>query len=253
MMARALTVLRIIVAALVLAIAPAMAHADEINVAVAANFTQPAKDIADLFAKKTCHKVLNSFGPSGGLASQIRNGAPFVVFLSADAETPTALEKEGLGLAGTRFVYAYGTLTLWSATPGKVDAKGDVLKTGAFDKLAIADPAVAPYGVAAVDTLKHMGLYDKLAPKIVKGASIAQAYGFVDTGAAELGFVALSQVIKRPANSYWIVPRPLYSPIDQQAILLQPGKNSAAAKAYIAFLKSPEAIAIIKGYGYEVR
>lgn len=233
-------------------VVPAVASASDVTVAVAANFTEPAKEIAVAFEKKTGNHVVMSFGPSGAFFSQIEQSAPFQVFLSADAERPKKLEADGFGIAGTRFVYAYGALVLWSATPDFVDGKGAVLSKGKFEHLAIADPASAPYGVAAVETLNKLGLYDAVASKIVKGTSIAQAYTFVDTGAAELGFVALSQVKKTQKGSTWIVPKANYTPIDQQAILLKPGANDPAAKAYLDFLKSPEAIKIITSYGYEV-
>ena len=229
------------------------AYAGEVSIAVAANFTEPAKAIAAAFEKKTGHKAVMSFGPSGAFYAQIQQGAPFEVFLSADAERPTRLESQGLGVAKTRFVYAYGALVLWSARPGLIDTKGQVLKAGAFDHIAIADPASAPYGTAAIEVMKKLGVYGALAPKVVKGASIAQAYTFVDTGAAELGFVALSQVRNRPGGSRWIVPKSLYSPIDQQAILLKSGANDPAARAYLAFLKTPQARAIITSHGYEVK
>lgn len=226
------------------------APASDIKVAVAANFSDTAKDLAAAFRKKTGHTVTMSFGSSGNFLSQIEQGAPFEVFLSADAERPVKLESEGLGVKGTRFVYAYGTLVLWSATPGFVDSKGAVLSKGQFEHLSIADPAAAPYGVAAVETMKRLGLYDTLQPKIIKGASIAQAYAFVGSRSAELGFVALSQVIKDTSGSRWIVPQQDYTPIDQQAILLKPGENDPVARAYLAFLKSPEAVKIIRSYGY---
>ncbi len=229
------------------------ALAADIKVAVAANFTDAARELAAAFRKKTGHTVTMSFGSSGNFLSQIEQGAPFEVFLSADAERPTKLEAKGLGIKGTRFVYAYGTLVLWSATPGFVDNNGAVLARGRFEHLSIADPAAAPYGVAAIETIKALGLYDKLQSKIVKGASIAQAYTFVNSGSAELGFIALSQVYKVPRGSVWYVPRQDYTPIDQQAILLKPGENDPAAKAYLDFLKSPEAAKIITSYGYEVR
>eukprot|EP01042_Synura_sphagnicola_P013023 gene13023-16556_t len=208
-----------------LAVLPMTAQAKDIQVAVAANFTDAAKELASAFEKKTGNHVVMSFGPSGGFFSQIEQGAPFEVFLSADAERPTKLEADGFGIKGTRFVYAYGTLVLWSATPGFVDNQGAVLKKGQFEHLSIADPAAAPYGVAAVETLKKKGLYDTLSPKIVKGSSIAQAYGFVNTGSAELGFIALSQVYRTPRGSQWMVPKSYYTPIDQQAILITPGKD----------------------------
>ena len=228
------------------------AFAGDVQVAVAANITEPAKEIAAAFEKKTGDRVVMSFGSSGAFYSQIQQGAPFEVFLSADSERPTKLEAENFGVKGSRFVYAYGTLALWSATPGLVDNKGAVLKKGNFQHIAIADPAAAPYGLAAVETMKKLDLYNTLAPKIVKGSSIAQTYGFIDSGSAELGFVALSQVYKQNKGSRWIVPAAFYTPIDQQAILLTPGAHDPAAQAYIAFLKSPEAVKIIKSYGYAV-
>jgi molybdate transport system substrate-binding protein len=228
------------------------AIASDVKVAVAANFTDTAKELAKVYEKKTGNTVTMSFGSSGNFLSQIEQGAPFEVFLSADAERPLKLEAEGLGIKGTRFVYAYGTLVLWSATPGFVDNKGAVLAKGQFDHISIADPAAAPYGIAAVETMQKLGLYDKLQPKIVKGTSIAQAYTFVNSGSAELGFVALSQVYKFPRGSVWYVPKEDYTPIDQQAILLKPGESDPAARAYLDFLKSPEAVQIIKSYGYEV-
>ncbi len=228
-------------------------RAADVQVAVAANFTDTAKEIATAFEKKTGNHVVMTFGSSGAFLSQIEQGAPFEVFLSADEERPIKLEKDGFGLAGTRFVYAYGTLVLWSAQPGFVDDKGAVLAKGQFEHLSIADPAAAPYGVAAVETLKKLGLYDKLQPRIVKGTSIAQAYTFVNSGSAELGFVALSQIYKFKRGSVWVVPHDDYTAIDQQAILLKPGAADPAAKAYLDFLKSPQALAIIKSYGYEVK
>ena len=232
---------------------PAGALAAETQVAVAANFTEPAKQIAAAFKAASGHTATLSFGSSGQFYAQMAHGAPYEVFLSADAERPAAAERDGLGVAGTRFTYAVGRLVLYSKTPGLVDPAGAVLKAGRFAKLAIADPAAAPYGTAAVQTLTRLGLYAALKPKIVQGSSIAQAYQFVDTGAAELGFVALSQVAGVPGGSRWIVPDADHAPIKQQAILLGPGRDSAAARAFLAFLKGPQAVAIIKKYGYEVR
>lgn len=234
----------------VLALAlPAIASAKDLQVAVAANFTDAAKEAASAFEKKTGTHVSLSFGPSGGFYNQIQQGAPFDAFLSADAERPTKLEAEGLGIKGTRFVYAYGTLVLWSATPGFVDNKGAVIAKGRFEHLAIADPASAPYGVAAVEYLKKRGLYDAVAAKIVKGSSIAQTFGLIDTGSAELGFVALSQVYRSGKGSRWIVPAGDYTPMDQQAILL---KDTPEGRAWLAFLRSPEGVKIITSYGYKV-
>jgi len=180
-------------------------------------------------------------------------GAPYEVFLSADADRAKKAEQDGLGVAGTRFTYAVGRLVLYSKTPGLVDRDGAVLSRGKFNKLSIADPAAAPYGAAAIQTMQKLGVYNAIKPKIVTGGSITQAYQFVDTGAAELGFVAYSQVINAPGGSRWLVPAADHAPIDQQAILLYTGQNNAAAKAFLAFLKSPAAVAIIKKYGYEVQ
>jgi len=224
------------------------AFADETQVAVAANFTQPAKEIAAAFAAATGHKAALSFGSSGQFYTQIAHGAPFEVFLSADAERPAKAERAGLAAPGSRFTYAVGALVLYSKTPGL--AGPDALKAGRFEKLAIADPKAAPYGEAAVETLKSLGLYDQVRPKLVTGASITQAYQFVATGAAELGFVALSQVVAEKGGSRWVVPEKNHAPIAQQAVLLNAGRDSAAAKAFLAFLKGPQAAAIIKRYGY---
>jgi molybdate transport system substrate-binding protein len=231
----------------------AVAMAAEAKVAVAANFTEPAKAIAARFEAATGHKLVLSFGSSGQFYTQIANGAPYDVFLSADSERPAKAEADGLAAPGTRFTYATGRLVLFSTTPGLVDARGAVLAKGGFDKLAIADPKAAPYGQAAVETLTRLKLYDPLKPKIVTGASITQAYQYVQTGAAELGFVALSQVIDQPGGSRWLVPAADHAPIDQQAVLLKTGADNAAAKAFLRFLKGNNARAIIKRYGYEVR
>ena len=229
------------------------ARAAETQVAVAANFTEPAKEIAAAFTAATGHKAILSFGSSGQFYAQMSHGAPYEVFLSADADRPKKAEQDGLGVPGTRFTYAVGRLVLYSKTPGLVDGEGKVLSGGRFAKLAIADPAAAPYGVAAVQTMQHLGVYEAIKPKLVQGSSITQAYQFVATGAAELGFVALSQVIDEPGGSRWLVPATNHKPIDQQAILLFTGQKNPAASAFLKFLKSPQAIAIIKRYGYEVR
>jgi molybdate transport system substrate-binding protein len=240
-------------AAAIVALDPSAARAAETQVAVAANFTEPAREIAQAFKAATGNTASLSFGSSGQFYAQMSHGAPYEVFLSADADRPAAAERDGLGVGGTRFTYAIGRLVLYSTTPGLADGGAAVLKGGKFNKLSIADPAAAPYGTAAVQTLTRLGVYTALKPKIVQGASITQAYQFVDTGAAELGFVALSQVINVPGGSRWTVPAADHAPIDQQAILLSPGRDNAAAKAFLAFLKGPQAVAIIRKYGYEVR
>lgn len=227
--------------------------AAETQVAVAANFTEPAKAIAAAFEKATGHKALLAFGASGGFYTQIVHGAPFQIFLSADGDRPARAEREGLAVPGTRFTYAVGRLVLYSATPGLVDAGGGVLQRGRFDRIAIADPATAPYGVAAVETMRRLGVEPALQPKIVTGSSIAQAYQFTATGAAQLGFVALSQVVAVRGGSRWIVPANFHAPIEQQAVLLRTGEKSPAARAFLAFLKGPTATAIIRRYGYAAR
>ena len=227
--------------------------AAETQVAVAANFTEPAKEIATAFKAQTGDTATLSFGSSGEFYAQMAHGAPYEVFLSADADRPKKAEQDGLGVAGSRFTYAVGRLALYSKTPGLAVNAGAVLVSGNFEKLAIADPAAAPYGAAAVRTLKKLGVYDRVRGKIVTGTSISQAYQFVQTGAAELGFVAWSQVINQAAGSRWLVPSSDHDPIDQQAILLQAGARNPAAKAFLAFLKNPAAVAIIRKYGYEAR
>lgn len=230
-----------------------VAWAGETKVAVAANFTEAAREIAARFKARTGHDATLSFGASGQFYAQIANGAPYEVFLSADVERPQKAEVEGLAVTGSRFTYATGRLVLFSRTQGLVDGRGAVLSRGGFDKLAIADPKAAPYGQAAVEALTKLKLYEALRPKIVTGASITQAFQFVQTGATELGFVALSQVVDDKRGSRWLVPAANHTPIDQQAVLLKTGANSDAAKAFLAFLKSAEVKAIIRRYGYEVR
>ncbi|ATC33308.1 molybdate ABC transporter substrate-binding protein [Caulobacter vibrioides] len=252
MIARRPMLIAAVLAAGVLAVAGA-AMAAETKVAVAANFTEPAKAIAARFKARTGHDAVLSFGSSGQFYTQIANGAPYEVFLSADVERPQKAEATGLTVPGSRFTYATGRLVLFSKTPGLVDSRGAVLASGRFDKLAIADPKAAPYGQAAIETLNRLRLYDALKPRIVTGASITQAYQFVQTGAAELGFVALSQVVGDKGGSRWIVPAANHAPIEQQAVLLKTGASSDAAKAFLTFLKSAEAKAIIRRYGYEVR
>jgi molybdate transport system substrate-binding protein len=231
------------------------AHADEVNVAVAANFTAPMNTIAAEFAKDTGHQAKLAFGSTGKFYAQIKNGAPFQILLSADDETPAKLEQEGLGVSGSRYTYAVGTLVLWSAKPGLVDANGEVLKTGQFHKLALANPKLAPYGKAAVEVLTGMGLANAVTPKFVQGENIAQTYQFVMTGNAELGFVALSQVMKDGriiGGSAWIVPGKLHTQIRQDAVILSSGKGNAAAEALMKYLKGDKAKAIIKSYGYAI-
>ncbi|MCQ8183552.1 molybdate ABC transporter substrate-binding protein [Methylomonas sp. SURF-1] len=230
-----------------------IADAETALVAVAANFTKPMAEIAEAFEKSTGHTAKLSYGSSGKFVAQFENGAPFEVFLSADDTSPAKLEESGLGVTGSRFTYAIGKLVLWSASPNLVDSQGQALNSGNFKHIALADPKLAPYGMAAVDTLKNLGLLEKLTPLFVQGENIAQTLQFVNSGNAELGFVALSQVIengKIGSGSGWIVPATLYRPILQDAVLLKTGAENPAAKALLEFLKTPPALAIIEKYGY---
>jgi molybdate transport system substrate-binding protein len=238
------------VIAVVLAVATPHAWAAQTNVAVAANFTDAAKEIAAAFKAKTGHEAVLSFGSSGQLYTQISQDAPFQIFLSADDERPKKAVAEGLGVPDSVFTYAVGKLVLWSKEPDLVQGEA-TLKSAAFSKLSICNPVAAPYGAAAVETLKSLKLYEALQPKFVVGANITQAYQFVQTGNAEIGFVALSQVVGDKSGSHWMVPQDLYSPIRQDAVLLKKGANNAAATGFMAFLKGPEAKAIVAQYGYE--
>ncbi|MGB7501604.1 MAG: molybdate ABC transporter substrate-binding protein [Azonexus sp.] len=234
-------------------LAIATVHADEVQVAVAANFTGPMQVIAPLFERDTGHKAVLSFGATGKFYAQIVNGAPFEVLLSADDETPARLVKEGHGVASSPFTYAIGTLVLWSAKPDFVDGKGEVLKKADFKHLAIANPKTAPYGAAAMQTMDKLGVTDNLKPRFVQGENISQTQQFVSTGAAELGFVAFSQVIKNGkigSGSGWIVPGKFYDPIRQDAVVLAKGKDKAAAVALMNYLKTPKVKAIVESFGY---
>ena len=228
-------------------------HAETVQVAVAANFTAPMNAIAADFEKDTGHKISLSFGATGKFYAQIKSGAPFDVFLSADDETPRKLEQEGDAVPGTAFTYATGRLVLWSAKPGFVDAQGQVLKTGIFNKLAMASPKLAPYGAAAMETLTRLGLQDTLSAKFVQGESIGQTFSFVSSGNAELGFVALSQVTEQgqiKSGSAWVVPSSLHSSLRQDAVVLKHGKGNSAAAALIAFLKIEKSRKVIRSFGY---
>jgi len=242
-------------ALLLLACLSHAARADEVQIAVAANFTAPAKQLAADFERDTGHKAQLAFGGTGKFYAQIRNGAPFEVLLAADEESPAKLEKEGAAVTGSRFTYATGKLALWSAKAGYVDGRGEVLKTGDFKHLAIANPKLAPYGAAAVETLTALKLLDAVRPKFVQGENIAQAHQFVATGNAELGFVALSQVFKDGRigeGSAWIVPSNLHRPIKQDAVILDKGRGKPAAEAWLKYLKGDKAKAVIKSFGYEI-
>jgi len=245
-----------VVAALSLLLATGLVQADEVFVAVAANFTTPMKKITAEFEKTSGHKVTLSFGSTGKFYAQVKAGAPFEVLLAADDETPGKMEQEGLAVKDSHFTYAIGKLALWSAKEAIVDDQGEILKRGNFDHIAVANPKLAPYGAAGMQTLQALGVYDAIASKIVQGENIAQTYQFVATGNALLGFVALSQVIgengKVKSGSAWIVPQKYYTPIRQDAVLLERGKDKIAAVALLKFLKTPYAAKIIQSYGYEL-
>jgi molybdate transport system substrate-binding protein len=234
---------------MILAALSAGVRAAEIKVAVAANFTDAVKEIGALFEKASGHTAVFSFGPTGGLYNQITQAAPFEVFLSADDTTPAKAIKEGFGVGGTSYTYATGKLVLFSKTDG-LKLGEQTLKDGKFAKLAIANPKTAPYGTAAVETMQKLGVYDALKGKIVEGNNIAQTFQFVDTGNAEVGFIAFSQVALKPSGSRWVVPANMHKTIAQDAVLLKTGANNEAAKAFLAFLKGPEARKVIEKYGY---
>ena len=232
-----------------------MAHADDVHVAVAANFTAVIKTLTPLYEQQTGNKLIASFGATGQLYAQVKNGAPFDVFLSADDSAPKKLIAEGDAITDSYFIYARGRLALWSGTRGYVDDRGAVLQSNRFNKIAIANPKTAPYGKAAIETLTALKLLDQLQPKFITGENISQTQQFIASGNVPLGFVALAQVKALAADdrgSYWIVPSNLHQPIDQAAVQLQRAANSAAAKSFLDFLRSPAAAAVIRELGYEV-
>ena len=227
--------------------------AAEAQVAVAANFAEPIKAIAAVLQKATGHTLKISTGASGAFYTQIRNGAPFDVFLSADNDRPELLEKDGLAQPGTRFTYAVGKLVLWSAKAGRVDNQGAVLKAADLGKVAYANPKTAPYGAAAVQVMERLGLATSLTPKLVQGESIGQTFAFVKTGNADVGFVAMSQVLeggRLKEGSMWVIPQANYDPIRQDAVLLKKGAGNEAALALLKLLQSPNIQDLIRSYGY---
>jgi molybdate transport system substrate-binding protein len=242
--------------ALVLALtAHASGFAAEAQVAVAANFAEPIKAIAAVLEKTTGHTLKVTLGATGKLYAQIQNGAPFDVLLAADTATPEKLEKEGLGQPGSRFTYATGKLVLWSAKAGRVDDKGQVLKATDLGKVAFANPKVAPYGAATVQALDKLGLSATLRPKLVQGESIGQTFTFTATGNADVGFVALSQVLEGgglKSGSVWVVPQHLYNPIRQDAVVMQKSASNEAAQALMELLKSPNVKDLIRSHGYDL-
>ena len=238
---------------LFLTVTPALA--EQALVAVAANFIGPFREVAMEFEKTTGHTVQIASGSSGNFYSQIKNGAPFDVFFSADSERPKLLEEEGLGVKGNRFTYAIGRLVLWSPDPSLVKGE-DTLRSASFKRLAIANPKSAPYGVAAMQAMQKLGVWESIQPRIVMGESLGQTMGFIESGNAELGFLALSQVLDpkiKGNGSRWDVPNDLHEPIQQDVVLLTKGKDNPAAKALMEFMGRPQATAIIERYGYELK
>jgi len=230
-----------------------LAHAGEVQVAVAANFAAPLAQLGAAFTAATGHTLKVSAGATGKFYQQITAGAPFEVLIAADDETPARLVKENLAVAGSSYTYAIGKLALWSAQPGLVDKEGAVLDSARYTHMAIANPKLAPYGQAGMEVLKARGLVDKVMPRMVTAETIAQAYQFVATGNAEIGFVALSQLLvpgKPAGGSYWLVPPNLYGEIRQDAVLLKTGEKNPAAVALMAYLKSEPAKAVIQVFGY---
>lgn len=231
------------------------ALAEEVQVAVASNFTAPIQAIAPAFKKATGHRMTAAFGATGQLYAQIKHGAPFEVFLAADDSTPNKLENEGETVAGSRFTYATGALVLWSANEGYIDGSDAALKANEFQHLSIANPKAAPYGLAATQVLEKLGLTEAIKPKLVEGQNITQAHQFISSGNAELGFIALSQVYREgkiTSGSAWMVPEDLHDPIHQDAVILKKGENNPAAAALVEFLKGPEAARIIESFGYQL-
>ncbi len=240
-------------AAALLAAANALAWGQEVRVAVAANFAAPMRQIAAAFERETGHRAVVAIGSTGSFYAQIRHGAPFQVLIAADAATPRRLEQEGLAVPGSRLTYAVGRLALWSARPGVVDEQGRVLEAGQYDRIAVANPRLAPYGAAAMQVMERRGVLAAVGGKLVQGESVAQAYQFVATGNAALGFVALSQVQAEgriTSGSAWVIPQALHDPILQEAVLLIPGRDQPAARALLAYLRSAPARAVLRAHGY---
>ena len=239
-------------AGLILTMMGPPAFAEQVLVAVAANFTPPFREIAQEFERTTGHQVRVVSGASGAFYAQIKNGAPFDVFFSADNERPKLLEDEGLGVKDSRFTYAIGRLVLWSPNAGLVKEE-ETLRSKTFKRLAMANPKTAPYGVAALQTMQKLELWDNLKPQLVMGESLGQTMGFIESGNAQLGFVALSQVLDpkiKGTGSRWEVPTDVHEPITQDVILLMRAKDNPAAKSLLEFATGTQAKDIIARYGY---
>lgn len=233
---------------------PVGARAGEATIAVATNFREAADALAPAFERRYGHTVRFAAGSTGKLYAQIRNGAPFDVFLAADQRRAAKLGDDGDAVPGSRFTYAIGLLTLWSADPALFrDAGADVLVTARVRHVAIANPRLAPYGGAAREAMTSLGLWDRVQDKVVVGQNVGEAFAMVATRNAEAGFVALSSVLSprnRATGSRWDVPADLYEPVRQDAVLLRRGSANPAARAFLEFLQSDAARRIIRGYGY---
>lgn len=229
---------------------PVLALADEIRVAAASNFKDAMQAISAGFEERSGHRITLISGSSGKHFAQILNSAPYDVFFSADIERPRRLEQAGKALNGSRFTYAVGQLVLWSPAPGLVDSRGQILHRGSFRHLAMANPELAPYGRAAREVLEKLDAWQQLSAKTVRGENVSQAFQFVHSGNAELGFVARSQLVSaRPGGSYWVVPDNLYDPIRQQAVII---KDSVTARQFMDYVRGAEAGRIIQDYGYSL-
>jgi molybdate transport system substrate-binding protein len=243
---------RILVCILTLASAvPAVAG--DVRLGVAANFTHTTRELVKRFEEQTGYSVTASFGSTGKLYAQIINGAPYDIFMAADAHRPKLIEDEQAGVAGSRFTFARGQLAFWRPDDDGSDPK-TYLDRQTFQRLAIANPKTAPYGLAAKQVLVNLGHWSRLEGKVVRGESIAQTFQFVVSGNAQAGFVALSQIRNWDSSEghTWLVPQDYYQPIDQQAILLNAGEGRAGAEAWMDFLKSGDAVSIIQSHGYEI-
>ena len=242
-----------LIAAMILLVWFFPAMADEVRVAVAANFIAPMQQIAPRFERATGHRTVLSYGSTGKFYAQIRNGAPFDVLLSADNTTPARLATEGFATTETQFTYATGKLVLWSPKTKLIDSRGSILGRGEFRHIALANPKLAPYGAASIKAMQALGVYENLKDKFVLGENLPQVHQFVASGNAELGFIALSQIFQNgqySAGSFWIVPDRLYPPVRQDAIALTQGKNKPAVAAFLKYLKGKDAKEIIQAYGY---
>lgn len=231
-------------------LAPQIILADQIRIAVASNFVPALKVIANSFETQTGHEILISPASTGKHFAQITQGAPFDIFFAADSNHPQLLEQQGIAVAGSRFTYAQGKLVLWSSDADILNSDLSVLGKGNFRHLAIANPKLAPYGMAAKQVLVSLGLWNYLQDRIVRGENIGHTFQFVYSGNAQLGFIAHSQYVQLPINkqgSFWLVPQSLYTPIEQQAVLLS---NRDSSREFVAFVKTPQMVEIIQRFGY---